>query len=252
MNARHPLLAAGGVLVALFALSACGTADAGEAPVEKKTFAFDGDSLVVDTDDSDLVLVPADVDDVLVERQVDGWVFMGSGPDTSWKLEGGRLTLRVDCDAVASNCAAVHRVKVPRDVVVSVENKDGDISAEGFATPLKVRSDDGDVRVTGSTGDLDLGSKDGDLEIEGGTRAPNVLARSDDGDVQVTLGSVPRSLGVVTRDGDVSVTVPTAQYDATATTGDGDVSLDVPRRVGAEHSLSVRTDDGDISVRTAN
>ncbi|MEU3743654.1 MULTISPECIES: DUF4097 family beta strand repeat-containing protein [Streptomyces] len=252
MNVRHPLLAAGGVLVALFALSGCGTADAGEAPVEKKTFAFDGDTLVVDSDNSELVLTPADVDDVLVERQVDGWVVMGSGPDTSWKLDGGRLTLRVECDAVASNCEAVHRVKVPRGVAVSVENKDGDITAEGFATPLKLRSDDGDVRVTGSTGDVDLASKDGDLAVEGDTRAPKVLARSDDGDVQVALGAVPRRVEVVTKDGDISVTVPTAEYDATATSGDGDVSLDVPRRDGGEHSLSVRSEDGDISVRTAN
>ncbi|MFE1902395.1 DUF4097 family beta strand repeat-containing protein [Streptomyces gardneri] len=252
MNARHPLLATGGVLVALFALGACGTADAGAAPVEKKTFAFDGDTLVVDSDDSDLVLTPADVDDVLVERQVDGWVVMGSGPDTTWKLEGGRLTLRVDCDAVASHCEAVHRIKVPRDVAVTVENEDGDITAEGFATPLKVRSDDGDVRVAGSTGDVDLGSKDGDLAVGGDTRAPKVLARSDDGDVQLTLGAVPRSVEVFTQDGDVSVTVPTAEYDATASTSDGDVSLDVPRRTGGEHSLNVRTDDGDISVRTAN
>ncbi|CAM5570109.1 DUF4097 family beta strand repeat-containing protein [Streptomyces narbonensis] len=252
MNVRNPLLAAGGVLAALFALSGCGTADAGEAPVERKTFAFDGKTLVVDSDNSELVLTPADVDDVLVERQVDGWVVMGSGPDTSWKLEDGRLTLRVECDAVASHCEAVHRVKVPRDVAVSVENKDGDIRAEGFATPLKVRSDDGDVRVAGSTADVDLGSKDGDLEVEGDTRAPKVLAHSDDGDVTVTLGAVPRSLDVVTKDGDVSVTVPTAEYDATASSGDGDVSLDVPRREGGEHSLSIRSEDGDISVRTAN
>ncbi|MFI6418202.1 DUF4097 family beta strand repeat-containing protein [Streptomyces sp. NPDC050842] len=252
MDTRHPFLAAGGVLVALFALSACGTADAGEAPVEKRTFAFDGGALTIDSDDSELVITPADVDDVLVERQVDGWVVMGSGPDASWKLEGGRLTLRVDCDAVASHCEAVHRVQVPRDVAVTVENKDGDVTAEGFATPLKVRSDDGDVRVSASTGALDLGTKDGDLAVEGGTSAPQVLARSDDGDIRIALGAVPRRVDVVTKDGDIDVILPTAEYEATGASQDGDVRVDVPRRDGSEHSVSVRSDDGDIVVRTAN
>ena len=253
--ARHPsrtFLAAGGVLVAAFALSACGTVDAGDAPVEKRTFAFDGRALIVDSDDSELVVTPADVDDVVVERQVDGWVFMGSGPDASWKLEGGRLTLRVDCDAVSSNCDAVHRVQVPRDVAVTVEDDNGDVTAEGFATPLKVRSDNGDVRVTGSTGALDLGSENGDLVVEGGTRAPKVLVRSDNGDVRIALGAVPRQVDVSTDNGDVDVTLPTAEYAATGTSGNGDVRVDVPRRDGSEHSVSVRSDNGDIVVRTAN
>ncbi|WP_329623705.1 DUF4097 domain-containing protein [Streptomyces sp. NBC_01255] len=252
MTTRHPFLAAGGVLVALFALSACGTADAGEAPVEKKTFAFDGGALVVDSDNSELVVTPADVDDVLVERQVDGWVFMGSGPDASWKLEGGRLTLRVECDGIASSCPAVHRVKVPRDVAVTVENENGDITAEGFATPLKVRSDNGDVRVAGSSEALDLGSENGDLTVEGGTRSPTVRVRSDNGDVRVALGAVPRQVDVVSDNGDVDVTLPTAEYAATAASDNGDVRVDVPRRDGSEHSVSVRSDNGDIVVRTAN
>ncbi|RSS53251.1 DUF4097 family beta strand repeat-containing protein [Streptomyces sp. WAC01280] len=253
--ARHPFrvsFAVGGVFVAALALSGCGTADAGEAPVERRTFAFDGDALVVDSDDSKLVVTAADVDDVVVERQVDGWVFMGSGPDPSWKLESGRLTLRVDCDAVSSNCDAVHRVQVPRDVAVSVESDNGDVTAEGFATALKVRSDNGDVRVAGSSGGLDLGSENGDLVVEGGTKAPKVLVRSDNGDVNIALGAVPRQVDVSTENGDVEVVLPSAEYAATGSSDNGDVRIDVPRRDGSEHSVSVRSDNGDIVVRTAN
>ncbi|MCX5390440.1 DUF4097 family beta strand repeat-containing protein [Streptomyces sp. NBC_00094] len=252
MGARHPFLAAGGALVALLTLSGCGSADVGDAPVERKTFAFDGSTLTVDSDDSALVITPADVDDVVVERQVDGWVFIGSGPDATWKLADGRLTLRVDCDAVASNCDAVHRIQVPRGVAVAVEDDNGDVRAEGFATPLTVRSDNGDVRVIGSTGALDLGTDNGDLTVEGDTTAPGVLARTDNGDVRITLGAVPRRVDVATENGDVHVTLPTAEYDATGASDSGDVRLDVPRRDGSEHSVSVRSDNGDIDVRTAN
>ncbi|MFH9721914.1 DUF4097 family beta strand repeat-containing protein [Streptomyces sp. NPDC017254] len=246
------LLASAGVLLASFALAGCGGADVEEAPVERKSFAFGGDALTVDSDDSELVITPADIDEVRVERQVDGWVFMGSGPDASWKLVDGRLTLRVDCDGVAASCQAVHRIQVPRNVAVTVEDDNGGVRAEGFATPLKVRSDNGDVRVRKSGGPLDLGTDNGDVVVEGGATAPEVRVRSDNGDVRVALGQAPRSVDVVTDNGDVTVSVPSAEYEVTGASDNGDVRIDVPRRDRSGHSVSVRSDNGDVSVLTAN
>ncbi|WP_245727511.1 DUF4097 family beta strand repeat-containing protein [Streptomyces vietnamensis] len=237
--------------IAVLALAGCG-ADVEGAPVERRTFAFDGGSLTVDADDSDLVIMPADVDGVRVERQVDGWVFMGSGPEASWKLVDGRLTLRVGCDAVATSCSAVHRIQVPRGVAVTVEDDNGDVTAEGFTTPLKVRSDDGDIHVRKVSGGLDLGSQDGDVSVEDSVRSPAVAVRSDDGDVRVTLAAVPRKVDVVTKDGDVTVTVPKAEYEVSGASDDGDVRVDVPRRDGSGNVVSLRSDDGDVTVRTVN
>ncbi|MFB7539447.1 DUF4097 family beta strand repeat-containing protein [Streptomyces zaomyceticus] len=246
------LLASAGVLLASFTLVGCGSADVDDAPVERKSFAFGGDALTVDSDNSRLVITPADIDDVRVERQVDGWVFMGSGPDASWKLADGRLTLRVDCDAVASNCEAVHRIQVPRNVAVTVEDDNGDVRAEGFATPLKVRSDNGDVHVREAGGPLDLGSTNGDVVVEAGTTAPEVLVRSDNGDVRVDLGTVPRRVDVVTDNGDVTLSLPSAEYAVTGASDNGDVRIDVPRREKSGHAVNVRSDNGDVSVLTAN
>ncbi|MGW8764063.1 DUF4097 family beta strand repeat-containing protein [Streptomyces sp. NPDC055815] len=243
------LLASG---VAVFALAGCGGADVEGAPVERRAFAFDGDALVVDSDDSDLVITPADVDDVRVERQVDGWVVMGSGPEASWKLVDGRLTLRVECDAVAASCSAVHRIQVPRGVAVSVEDGDGDVTAEGFTTPLKVRSDDGDVHVRRVSGGLDLGSRDGDVRVDGSVTSPSVFVRADDGDVHVTLDAVPREVDVVTEDGDVALAVPKGEYEASGASDDGEVRIDVPLRDGSGHVVRLRSDDGDVVARTVN
>jgi hypothetical protein len=220
--------------------------------VERRTFAFDGDALTVDSDNSDLVITPADVDDVRVERQVDGWVFMGSGPEASWKLVDGRLTLRVECDAVAASCGAVHRIQVPRGVAVTVEDDNGRVTAEGFTTPLKVRSDNGDVRVRKVSGALDLGSGNGDVGVEDSVTSPEVTVRSDNGDVDITLGAVPRKVDVVTDNGDVTVEVPEGEYAVAGSSDNGDVRLDVPRREGSPHSVSLRSDNGDVTVRTLN
>ncbi|MEE1818291.1 DUF4097 family beta strand repeat-containing protein [Streptomyces sp. SP18ES09] len=243
------LLASG---VAVFALAGCGTADAEGAPVERKAFAFGGDALVVDSDNSELVITPADIDEVRVERQVDGWVFMGSGPEASWKLVDRRLTLRVECDAVASSCGAVHRIQVPRGVAVSVEDDNGGVTADGFSTPLKVRSDNGDVRVRNASGALDLGSGNGDVDVEDSVTSARLSVRSDNGDVGISLRTVPRKVDVVTDNGDVTVTVPRAEYAVSGSSDNGDVRLDVPRRDDSEHVVSLRSDNGDLAVRTVN
>ncbi|MEU2072609.1 DUF4097 family beta strand repeat-containing protein [Streptomyces sp. NPDC013489] len=245
------LLASGGVLVASLALVGCGS-DVEGAPVERKTFAFAGDALTVDSDNSELVITPADIDDVRVERQVDGWVFMGSGPDPEWKLVDGKLPLRVNCNGVSSNCDALHRIQVPRDVAVTVDNDNGRVTADGFATPMKVRSDNGDVRVREAGGPLDIGTENGDVTVDPGATAPEVVARSDNGDVRIALGTVPRRVDVVTDNGDVHVSVPTAEYEVTGASDNGDVRIDVPRRDKSGHSVNVRSDNGDVSVLTAN
>ncbi|MFF7436666.1 DUF4097 family beta strand repeat-containing protein [Streptomyces sp. NPDC008122] len=237
--------------VVVLALAGC-AAEPEDAPVERKTFAFGGDALTVDSDDSRLVITPADVDGVRVERQVDGWVFMGSGPEASWKLVDGRLTLRVDCDAVAASCSAVHRIQVPRGVAVTVDDDNGDVTAEGFTTPLKVRSDNGDVRVRNISGVLDLGSENGDVDVEGSVTSAEVSVRGGNGDVDIALGAVPRKIDVVTDNGDVTVALPKAEYAASADSGNGDVRVDVPRRDGSGHVVSLRSDNGDVVVRTVN
>ncbi len=242
----------GGVLVAVGAVVGCGAGDVEGAPVERKAFAFSGDALVVDSDDSDLVITPADVEDVRVERQVDGWVFLGSGPEAEWKLVDGRLTLRVDCGGVASGCGALHRIRVPRRVAVSVESENGDVTAEGFGTPLRVRSDNGDVRVRQASRPLDLGSENGDVVVEGGTTSAEVVARSSNGDMDVTLGAVPRRVDLAGENGDLTVSLPRASYDVTGGTANGDRVIDVPERQGSGHAVSVRSDNGDVVVRTVN
>ncbi|MBD0707977.1 MULTISPECIES: DUF4097 family beta strand repeat-containing protein [unclassified Streptomyces] len=251
-RATRVLFASGAVLLGALTLGGCGSADVEGAPVERENFAFEGKALTIDSDNTKLVVTPADVDDVRVERQIDGWAFLGSGPEPEWKLADGRLTLRVHCEAVASSCSGVHRVQVPRGVAVTIDDDNGGVTAEGFATPLKIRSDNGDVRVHKSTAPLDLHTANGDITVEPDVTAPDVTARSDNGTVRVSLGAVPRRVETSTDNGDITVSVPTAEYAVDATSGNGRVRVDVPRRDAGEGSVRARSDNGDVTVRTAN
>ncbi|QGZ48746.1 MULTISPECIES: DUF4097 family beta strand repeat-containing protein [Streptomyces] len=246
------LLAFGGVAVVALGVGGCGGADVEGAPVEKKAFAFSGGVLTIDADNSELEIVPADIKDVRIARQVDGWVFMGDGPDAVWKLEDGRLTLRVECDAVASDCDSVHRIQVPRGVAVTVEDDNGKVTADGFDTALKIRSDNGDVVVRNASGALDLTSGNGEVVVEGGTTSGQVVARSDNGAVRLSLSAVPRRVEAVSDNGEIDIALPKASYDVDGRSDNGEVRIDVPTRKGSAHVVTARSDNGEVVVRNAN
>ncbi|MEU8524711.1 MULTISPECIES: DUF4097 family beta strand repeat-containing protein [Streptomyces] len=245
-------LATGGVVIGALGVTGCGSADVGGAPVERKNFAFSGDALTVDSDNSDLEIVPGDVTDIRVTRQVDGWVFLGEGPNPTWRMEGSKLVLRVECDAVASNCGARHTVTVPRGVAVTVEDQNGDMTLDGFATPLTVRSENGDVRIRNQGGPLDLGSENGDVHLESGT-LKTLVARTENGDVAITLRAVPEKVEVSSDNGDVDLRLPRgSSYDVAGSSNNGDLSIDVPNDKASTHQVSARSENGDVAVRAAN
>ncbi|CAM5343213.1 hypothetical protein SCYAM73S_02553 [Streptomyces cyaneofuscatus] len=78
----------GGVALLALALSGCGGADVDDAPVERKSFALQGKTLTIDAEDSTVTLVPADVDEVEVERgrSTGGWCWgVGPIPSGRWR-----------------------------------------------------------------------------------------------------------------------------------------------------------------------
>ncbi|QGV80830.1 DUF4097 family beta strand repeat-containing protein [Streptomyces ficellus] len=243
----------GGVVLGALGLAGCGDAGVEGAPVERKAFGFRGESLVVEAGDSELVLVPADVKDVEVSRQVDGWVVFGEGPDPVWKLEGDRLTLRVECDALASRCGARHEVRVPRGVAVTVEGDNGDVTAEGFETALKVTVDNGGVTVRDGRGPLELRSENGDVRVEGGT-ARSVVTSSGNGEIRLALGAVPERVEAVNDNGDITVELPggATRYAVEAGSDNGEVKVGVPTDERSGHVVKARSDNGQVTVRSAN
>ncbi|TQK44265.1 putative adhesin [Streptomyces sp. SLBN-118] len=250
---RRALVAFGGTAVLGLSLTGCGSADAGEAPVEKRAFPFVGKALTIDTDDSDIELQPADVKDVQVTRQVDGWAFLGDGPEASWKMEDGKLTLRVNCDAVASDCEARHIVKVPRGVAVTVEDDNGSVTASGFDTALTVRSDNGAVTVRDSSGPLQLDSDNGEIVTER-VRARTVSVKVENGDVRLGLLAAPERVETVTDNGSTLIELPRAgaPYAVTAKSDNGGVDVDVPNDSSSTHVVNARSDNGKVTLRSAN
>ncbi|WP_443076244.1 DUF4097 family beta strand repeat-containing protein [Streptomyces sp. NBC_01716] len=244
---------AGGAVLAVVVVGGCGSADADEAPVEKRSFAYSGKTLTIAADNSSIDLVPADVKDIEVTRQVDGWVFLGSGPDSVWKLEDGTLTLKLKCEAVVNNCVSRHTVKVPRGMAVKLRNDNGRVRADGFGTELDLRSDNGSVEVRNSSGTLDLSSDNGKVTAEG-VSSKSVRARSDNGAVRLELTSVPDTVDTSSDNGSVTIDLPGSgtAYAVSAKSDNGRVDVDVPTVDNSSHMVKARSDNGKVTVRSAN
>ncbi|MCX4998512.1 DUF4097 family beta strand repeat-containing protein [Streptomyces longwoodensis] len=253
-RARRAFLGLGAVAVLLATATACG-ADAGDdQQPDHRAFALHGRTLTVDSDDSSLEIVATDArpaGHVQVTRWFKGSVLVGGDPEVTWSMKDDRLTLRLHCSGVVADCAARHRVEVPRGVAVRVVDGDGSVRARGFRDALSIRTGDGSVRVTDTTGPLELRSGDGSLRAEVGSR--RVSAHSGDGSVHLELSSVPDRVESVAGDGSVTLVLPRATYKVTAHSADGGVDVSVPRDDAARaHVVSARTGDGHITVRSGN
>lgn len=246
------VLAAGAVAL-VGVVSACGASAGDDKDPDQRGFALRGDTLTVDSDDSALEIVVVDdakAGTVEVTRWFQGTVALGKDPEVTWSMKDDRLKLRMHCTGVVADCAAKHRIEVPRGVAVKVEDGDGSVRAKGFETALSISTGDGSVHVTDSSGPLDLRTGDGSVRAEVTSR--RVQTRTGDGSVHLELGAVPDLVESRSGDGSVTVELPEAAYRVTTRTGDGGVDVSVPRDESSSHVISAHTGDGKVTVRTAN
>ncbi|WP_112470568.1 DUF4097 family beta strand repeat-containing protein [Streptomyces triticisoli] len=247
--------AVGVVVVLLAAVTACGgSVEEEDKNPEHRSFALHGRTLTVDSDDSALEVVAVDAHkagSVRVTRWFKGSVLVGQDPRVTWEMkDDDRLVLRMKCSGFIADCSAKYRIEVPRGIAVRVEADDGSVRAHGFKDALSIRTDDGSVHVTDVTGPLELRTDDGSVRAEVSSR--QVRAGSEDGSVRLELEAVPDRVEANSEDGSVSITLPHAAYRVTTKTGDGSVDVSVPRGDSSPHVVSATTDDGRITVRTAD
>ncbi|MEV0218090.1 DUF4097 family beta strand repeat-containing protein [Streptomyces sp. NPDC050704] len=241
---------AGVVAVGLFAVG-CGASAGDDKEPEHRSFALSGRTLTVDSDDSALELVAADVDKVEVTRWFQGSVVVGGDPKVTWGMKDDTLKLRMKCSGVVADCSARHRIEVPRGIAVKVKDGDGSVRARGFEEALDIRAVDGSVRVDDTSGPLTLRTGDGSVTATG-VDSRQVAVNTGDGSVRLELAAVPDRVEARSHDGSLTISLPKTTYHVTADTSDGAVDVSVPRDEGSSHVVSAHTQDGKVTVRTAN
>ncbi|WP_327716841.1 DUF4097 domain-containing protein [Streptomyces sp. NBC_00490] len=252
-TATARMVLAAGAVALIAGVSACGASAGDDKDPDQRSFALEGKTLTIDSDDSALEIVAADDNKagrIEVTRWFQGTVALGKDPKVTWSMTDDTLKLRMKCTGVVADCAAKHRIEVPRGVSVKVEDGDGSVRARGFEDALSIRTGDGSVHVTDSSGPLDL--KTGDGSVRADVTSRDVRSRTGDGSVHLELGAVPDRVESSSGDGSVTIDVPEATYKVTTQTGDGGVDVTVPRADSSSHVITARTGDGKVTVRTAN
>lgn len=249
---RILLVGAGALLVLALSLAVLvvsgGSVD-DEGP-EKRSFHPTGDRLTISKNDGDIDVRPADVDEIEVTRRFSGWAVLRV-PEARWGLKHHTLTLDTDCGPVG-HCEARYEVRVPKGTSLTVEGDNGNITASGFGTPLRIRSDNGAITAKDISGRLALDTDSGEVRGTGIT-SRRVEAVSQNGAVHLSFARVPDRVGTRTENGAVEIEVPDTRtaYKVLARTDNADVHTGVPKDTDSPHTVTVHTENGPITLRTA-
>ncbi|OIJ86190.1 DUF4097 family beta strand repeat-containing protein [Streptomyces colonosanans] len=248
---RARAVAVTGVVAVLVATAAaCGDDAADDKHPDHRAFALHGRTLTVDSDNSALEIVPANVDKVEVTRWFRGTVLVGDDPRVTWAMQDDRLVLRVKCSGVVARCSARHRIEVPRGVAVKVDERNGSVRAQGVKEALSIRTRNGSVGVTDSTGPLTLDSHNGPIRATG-VSSRRVHVETRNGPVHLELAVVPDQVEASSRNGSVSIALPQGSYHVTTDTHNGSTHVSVPQDPKSSHVIDTLTRNGSVTVRTA-
>ncbi|MEV5504906.1 DUF4097 family beta strand repeat-containing protein [Streptomyces orinoci] len=246
--ARLSLLA-GGVVIAAVAVAGCGSADLDDAKAEHRAFAFSGRTLTVDSDNSQLELVPGSGKDVQVTRWFAGWS-VGGETKASWELEQGTLKLREHCGGISSDCRSKHRVEVPRGVAVVVKDGNGQVTVRDLTEDVQVSSGNGRIVAQGLKGEVRLRSGNGEVTGEG-LAGRKVRAESGNGRIRLSLDKPAEQVTAESDNGEVKITVPEAKYKVDAGSHNGQVHIGVKRDDDSRYALSAHSGNGAVRLETA-
>jgi len=230
--------------------TACGNDAKDDKHPDHRAFVVHGRTLTIDSDNSALEIVPANVDKVKVTRWFKGSVIVGEDPRPTWAMQDDRLVLRMKCSGLVASCSALHRIEVPRGVAVKVEERNGNVRAQDFKDALSIRTRNGSVRVTGSTGPLTLSSREGSVRATG-VGARRLHAETRNGSVHLELAVAPDRLEAISRNGSMSIALPQGAYRVTTHTQNGSTHVSVPQDPSSSHVIDTQTRNGSVTVRSA-
>jgi hypothetical protein len=247
---RATLFAVGGVLLA--GLVGSGTLTllqiTSSHDIEaSKDFAFNGDTLQIDTDGGAVHLVPGTAGNLHVDRRVTESI---RGADPVWSLDGNKLRLDTNCPQFMTfTCDGHYTVTVPLGVPITVRGDDGSISVDNLHQPLDLRSDNGSIRVRDSSGNLKLQSDNGSISVDR-TVADRVELSSDNGSLKVSLLNAPMYVKASADNGSARVYVPRGPetYNIRLSTSNGSKDNKLVSDPASPRTIDISTDNGSVKV----
>lgn len=159
-------------------------------------------------------------------------------------------TIAVECSYRKNgSCDIGLELRVPAGLVLDIDGAAGDVVLTDVDAQTSVSTSAGSVIARGSAGTLDITTRFGDVEI---TDAAVSAVEVDTTFGLVTLDSrvPPDSVRMQNMQGDSMIELPAADfYDVEATSEKGDVDIDVVDDPSSPRSVSITSEEGQISVQ---
>jgi hypothetical protein len=205
---------------------------------------------VIDIDNSDgrVVVTGTDTDEITIFARIsDGLRPTGH----SYQVVDDRLEIRGTCPLLGSMwCSVDYRIEVPADVDLDIDVDDDRVEVVDMRGALTIDNDNGSIVIRGAVGPLTATTDNGRIDATG-VRSARVSADSDNGSVEIVMVAPPEDLRATTDNGSVDVVLPdTAEaYDVDASTDNGSVRNDVSTDSTSSRTITVSSDNGNVTVR---
>jgi Putative adhesin len=244
-------LAAGSVLtIASAGWGAFNVVDllAHEVRTDTEVVDAEGVSLIdIDNSSGRVVVTGTDTDEIrIVARVSDGLRATGN----SYRVVDDRLEIRGTCPLLGSMwCSVDYRIEVPADIdlVLDVDDRVEVVDMRGGLT---IDSDNGRIEIRGADGPLRATADNGTIDATG-IRSATVFAESDNGSVEIVMVEPPQDLRASSDNGSVEVVLPDTPdtYAVDAGTDNGSVRNEVRTDPAGARTITLRSDNGDVTVR---
>ena len=200
--------------------------------------------------DGSIRVVAADVEEITITARVSDGLRRA---ENDHRVVGHRLVVRGSCPTFDIMwCGVGYTIEVPPGTQVVARSENGRIELTGVAGDVDAESDNGSVVATDLSGSARLVSTNGSVR---GTRlsGPVVDADSDNGAVLLEFADAPQAVSARSDNGRVDVVVPRTDvlYRVDISASNGSEVNDVRTDPESERSMTVHSDNGDVSIRYA-
>lgn len=217
-------------------------------PVNERFDLEAGSSVEVTVPNAAMDFAPSDDDQVHVT--ITG-TYSGREPEITAATAGGVTAVRGDCgEGWFNRCSLRVTVTLPESVPLTVEGRNGRLTAERLTGPLDFETTNGGIEMRRMTGDLDLRTTNGGIRVDG-ARSGAVSASTTNGGVELTFDRAPDMVDAGSTNGAITIRVPDDDepYFITADTTNGQVDTDeVPSDRSADRVITAETTNGNVTV----
>jgi hypothetical protein len=218
--------------------------------VEASTDTDAGSSVSVNVPNADLAFRPSA--DSQVHVSMTGR-YSGQKPTIQARLADGETHITGGCPNgwnFLARCDVSVVVSLPADLALTVDGRNGRITAYNLAGDLDLRTTNGRIQASAISGGLKLHTTNGAIQVLDAASG-DVRAETTNGAIEMTFAHAPDTVSARSTNGGISIRVPDDREDyfVDARTTNGNVNTDaVPSERNAEREITAETTNGGVTV----